>query len=39
MGKRGKIKEIVKEGENLVARIASKEGEINANIKNIFASE
>ena len=38
-GKSGKIKEIVKEGENSVAEIKTKEGEIKANIKNIFAIE
>jgi len=37
MGKQGKIKEIVSEGNNFVAKIESKEGEINANIKNLFA--
>jgi len=36
-GKSGKVKEIVKEGDNLVALIKTKEGEIKANVKNIFA--
>jgi len=38
-GKSGKIKEILKAGENSVAEIKTKEGEIKANIKNIFAIE
>jgi len=39
VGKQGKIKEIVKEGSDFVARMTCKEGEINVNIKNLFAIE
>jgi small subunit ribosomal protein S4e len=38
-GKAGKIKEIIKEGENIVAKIKSEEEEISTNIKNLFALE
>ena len=37
-GKTGKVKDVLKEGENLVAVIKTKEGEIKANVKNIFAT-
>lgn len=39
VGKSGKIKELIKEGENLVVAVKTKEGEIKANVKNIFAIE
>ena len=38
-GKRGKVKEIIKEGENTIAKIASKHEEIKANVNNLFAIE
>lgn len=38
-GKSGKIKEIVKEGENVIGKIKSVAGEISTNIKNLFAIE
>lgn len=39
IGKRGKIKEITKEGNNLVAEISCKAGDIKANINNLFVTE
>jgi len=39
IGKKGKIKEIVKEGENLVARLSVKGGEVKANVNNIFVTQ
>lgn len=37
IGKSGKIKEMLHEGENIIAVIKTKEGEIKANVKNVFA--
>jgi len=39
IGKSGKIKEIIKEGENTIGKIKSEEGEISTNIQNLFAIE
>ena len=39
IGKTGKIKEIAKEGAAVVATIKTHDGEIKANIKNVFAKE
>lgn len=39
IGKRGKIKEIAQVGGDFVAKVACKDGEINANIKNLFVVE
>jgi small subunit ribosomal protein S4e len=38
-GKSGKIKDIVEQGEQKVAIIKTKEGEVKANINNVFAKE
>lgn len=39
LGKSGKIEEISKEGDSTVAVIKTKEGEIKANINNVFATQ
>ena len=39
IGKTGKVKEVLKEGEDNVAVIKTKDGEIKAHVKNIFAKE
>jgi small subunit ribosomal protein S4e len=38
ISKSGKIKEIVKEGQNVIAKIKAKEGEISTNIENLSAN-
>lgn len=37
IGKKGKIKEIIKEGGNIIARISSDDEEIKASVENLFA--
>lgn len=39
IGSSGKIETMVKEGENVIAKIKSKEGEISTNVDNLFAKE
>lgn len=39
IGKKGKIKHIVKEGENLVAKLIVKGEEVKANVNNIFVTQ
>ena len=40
IGKSGKIAELTKEGENLIAKIRTKSGEeISSNVNNIFVTE
>lgn len=39
MGKTGAVKEIVKQGDEVIAKIKTKEGEISTNVTNLFAIE
>lgn len=39
MGKTGSVKEIVKQGDEVIAKIKTKEGEISTNVTNLFAIE